>query len=397
MVPMRAGLALSVLALLAALVPAGVSPARAQTISEAEEEADAARRQVDEAYRVVSEAVADRDAVESELFDALVRYQAAVRAVADANGRLDTVAQALARAEAGAVGVADALRDQAVQAYVEAVTNPASMVVVSDDVETAMLMGQALGADQVRQRETLNDLAAQQAELERLRSDFEAERAEVEELEATLADETRHLEDVFSRADEAVAAAYRDATAADAAYRNALSDVERARAAATTTTSPPPTPDTTDAQPPPSSTDTTDGPPSDDPTTTTTVASPSDPEPEAPQEDGSGSDGPDIGPGAERWRSLVASHFPAERVEEALAIIQCESHGDPDAVNAYSGASGLFQFLPGTWAVASVSAGVGGRSVFDAEANVIAAAWLSGYYESNGDDPWAPWTCRLHL
>ncbi len=77
--------------------------------------------------------------------------------------------------------------------------------------------------------------------------------------------------------------------------------------------------------------------------------------------------------------------------------MQCESLGDPEAYNPSSGASGLFQFLSGTWAVASVSAGVGDRSVFDGEANIIAASWLAEYYRSRGYDPWRPWTCRKYL
>lgn len=400
MVPTRVALALSVLALLAVTIPIGVGTARAQTVSEAEDGVEQARRQVDDAYDVVSEAVADRDAVEGELFDALKRYDRAVRAVAEANGRLDTVAQALARAEAGAAGVSEALRDQAVQAYVEAVTNPASMVVVSDDVETAMVMGQALGEDQTRQRQELVGLAAQQAELERLRTEYEAERAEVSSMESELAEETAHLEDVFARADDAVAAAYQEAAAADSAYRQALSDVERVRAAATTTTSQPePQPDS-EAPEGPSAAD------ENDPPTTTTSAGTTattdgdqvgTPDTTAPPAPSPARERPTVSPSAERWRSLVAAYFPGSMVEDALVIIQCESHGDPDAVNPYSGASGLFQFIPGTWAVASVSAGVGGASVFDPEANIAAAAWMTGYYQSNGDDPWAAWTCREHL
>ncbi len=80
-----------------------------------------------------------------------------------------------------------------------------------------------------------------------------------------------------------------------------------------------------------------------------------------------------------------------------MYIMQCESLGDPEAVNPYSGASGLFQFMPGTWAVASVKAGVDDRSVFDGEANIIAASWLAEYYRSRGLDPWRPWTCRYYL
>ncbi len=69
-----------------------------------------------------------------------------------------------------------------------------------------------------------------------------------------------------------------------------------------------------------------------------------------------------------------------ELVDDALAVLRCESNGDPDAYNPYSGASGLFQFLPSTWATVSVRAGFGGASVFDANANTGTAAWLSNYY-----------------
>jgi soluble lytic murein transglycosylase-like protein len=93
----------------------------------------------------------------------------------------------------------------------------------------------------------------------------------------------------------------------------------------------------------------------------------------------------------------VEIHFAPDLSEHALEIMQCESLGDPNAVNPYSGASGLFQFMPGTWAVASVQAGVGDRSVFDGEANIIAASWLAEYYRPRGLDPWRPWVCRYYL
>jgi soluble lytic murein transglycosylase-like protein len=70
--------------------------------------------------------------------------------------------------------------------------------------------------------------------------------------------------------------------------------------------------------------------------------------------------------------------------------MDCESGGDPNAYNEASGASGLFQFLPGTWASASVSAGWAGADVFDGEANIAVAAWLSG--SSTG--PWSHWNCK---
>jgi hypothetical protein len=48
----------------------------------------------------------------------------------------------------------------------------------------------------------------------------------------------------------------------------------------------------------------------------------------------------------ERWRSLVARYFRPEDVDKALYVIQYESGGNPNAVNAQSGAAGLFQILP---------------------------------------------------
>jgi len=99
-------------------------------------------------------------------------------------------------------------------------------------------------------------------------------------------------------------------------------------------------------------------------------------------------------PGVERWRNLVAQHFPASRVEEAMSIMDCESGGDPTARNPRSGAAGLYQFLPRTWSHASAQAGVGHLSVEDPEANIAAAAWLTEYSVSRGNRAWSHWTCR---
>ena len=65
----------------------------------------------------------------------------------------------------------------------------------------------------------------------------------------------------------------------------------------------------------------------------------------------------------------------------ALRVAKCESNYNPYAVNRSSGAAGLFQFLPSTWAASPYHA----QSVFDPSANSHAAAWL---YQRSGPGQW---------
>lgn len=97
---------------------------------------------------------------------------------------------------------------------------------------------------------------------------------------------------------------------------------------------------------------------------------------------------------SEEWRSLVEQYFASGLVDDALAVIECESRGDPLAYNPASGASGLFQFIPSTWAWASEAAGFAGASPFDPTANVGTAAWLAQRSIDQGRSPWAHWTCK---
>lgn len=70
----------------------------------------------------------------------------------------------------------------------------------------------------------------------------------------------------------------------------------------------------------------------------------------------------------------------------AWRVSWCESRWRPDAYNRWSGASGLYQFLPSTWA--ATPQGRAGLSPFDAYANAGAAAWL---YRTYGP---SQWSCR---
>ena len=58
--------------------------------------------------------------------------------------------------------------------------------------------------------------------------------------------------------------------------------------------------------------------------------------------------------------------------EDMLRVARCESVLDPNAVNASSNASGLFQFLPSTWATTPYA----DQDIFDPVANAEAAAWM---------------------
>nr|BBH93446.1 hypothetical protein KTA_16450 [Thermogemmatispora argillosa] len=71
---------------------------------------------------------------------------------------------------------------------------------------------------------------------------------------------------------------------------------------------------------------------------------------------------------------------------QALSVAQCESGLNPYATNSSSGAAGLFQFLPSTWATTSQAA----YSPYNAAANIRAA------YEVFARDgfSWREWSCQ---
>lgn len=68
-------------------------------------------------------------------------------------------------------------------------------------------------------------------------------------------------------------------------------------------------------------------------------------------------------------------------VQWAMNVAWCESRYHPNSVNSSSGASGLFQFLPSTWAFSPYAS----YSPFDPKYNALAAAWL---YHRDGPSQW---------
>jgi hypothetical protein len=73
---------------------------------------------------------------------------------------------------------------------------------------------------------------------------------------------------------------------------------------------------------------------------------------------------------------------------QLLRVAWCESRYNAYAVNARSGAAGLFQFMPATWAANSVRAGYAGASVFDAVANANVAAYMFAHGQAS------QWSCK---
>jgi len=68
----------------------------------------------------------------------------------------------------------------------------------------------------------------------------------------------------------------------------------------------------------------------------------------------------------------------------AMRVAWCESRYHPNSINTESGASGLFQFMPGTWQGTPWAS----QSPFDPVANAQAAAWLYNRYGPGR------WTCQ---
>jgi hypothetical protein len=77
-------------------------------------------------------------------------------------------------------------------------------------------------------------------------------------------------------------------------------------------------------------------------------------------------------------------HVPGGATK-ALAIANRESHFDPGAYNAYSGAAGIYQHLSRYWPGRAYTFGFKGYSAFNARANIIVTMRMVTRYG------WSPW------
>lgn len=392
---LRLSPALLAFSVLISFVAISGSVARAQSTEEAEDAAEEAQRRASAASGLVDEAVANREELERQLADSIIRLNELTAELSAVGADIDRIASQVGYADVELAGIQSDIEHQAVNTYMTALASPSVSVVNTGTVEEAMVASSVMQDVVGDSRQNVGQLAAKRKDLIALQEEFQADQERYRELQEAVDEEVARYTALYEEADAGVAAAIREAESADKAYRAALSAVELAKAkdaerrrqesrnaanpTTTTTTPPDSTSPTTPSTDPPSPTTTA-------PPTTSTTSS----------DDGGG--GPwDHPPEVERWRSLVQQFFPSNRVEEALRIIDCESNGDPNATNPYSGAGGLFQFLPSTWASASTQAGYAGYSVYDPEANIATAAWLANRYREMGYDYWHPWNCKREL
>ncbi len=318
------------------VVPLVGGLARASELDDARSEAEAAEAARDRAAAENDDARAVRDELGAQVVDALGRLRQANEDADLAASRHLGLIEEITELEERAANLRSAIQDSAVEAYMRSALGSGLLMWNADSFEEVALLTETAREAAVTTRSEIATLDLTRTALGSARLAAEEESARSAQFRASAASIHDELEALFGQADAVAAATLANLELTEIAYARALTELEAAerRAAALA--------------------------------------------------------------GVLHWRPLVETYFPPDLVEEALRVMRCESSGNPDAVNASSGASGLFQFLDTTWAWAAPQAGMAGRSRFDAEANVASAAWLVDY-TIRTDHPrgrWAHWTCQ---
>jgi hypothetical protein len=323
--------------LLPVVIPGGVLGAGAQT------EVDRAAGEVARAAAERAEARNMVDSWAARRGSAQDRIIATLFSLGQTNQQLEQVAfevfdlrQEILVAEARVSHLREITETRAVEAYMSGAAGGVLSIWTASNFEQTALLAETAASAQRADEIELTNLANERQHLVDLQDGYEARQARLGALREDIAQEREALFELFATIDAAYLASYAGLQRADAGYQQAVSEAEaaaRRRAARA---------------------------------------------------------------GVESWRPLVQQYFPEFLVEEALRVMACESRGNPDAVHPESDATGLFQFLAGTWAFSSIQAGFPGASRFDAEANVAAAAWLVDYSTRTGHPggAWGHWVCQ---
>ncbi len=333
MKPSRTALALVMLLALVVSLP---------VVGSAQSELEDARRRAAEAEAEQRRAQTGAEAAESARMDLAGRVDAALAAYQDANGELESLGLSLAGlrhqidvTEDEVATLREIAHEQAAQAYMRTIGG-GSPVFLSSSFEEMAVMSESIGRASDDNLLTYEILETRRAELTELRLGYQDEKDRMAVLNDQLSEKLVELEALFAEADSRMLDAFRNLAEVDAAYAAAQAALAEAQRKYRWTGS------------------------------------------------------------VEQWRPLVEQYFPAERVQEAMRVMACESGGNPNAKNPTSTATGLFQFLTGTWAWSSVSAGWSGYSRLDPEANIAVAAWLvdRSVRTNHPGGAWGHWECQ---
>lgn len=275
--------------------------------------------------------------------DLEIRLSVTLQTYQRVNGELETLGLQLAgeRADmdvirAEVIALDDEAQARAVGAYIRSVAVPGNSMFLTGNFESLSVANETIRRASELDEGLFEQLDSRRADLAEHTVELQSGLDELALLNDELDAARIELDELFTLADARVAEAFRTLEAADEAYRVAQADLKETQAKYRWTGS------------------------------------------------------------VEQWRWLVEKYFPADRVDEALRVMACESRGNPNAKNSSSSATGLFQFLDRTWAWMSVMSGWGGYSRLDPEANVAVAAYLVDFSIRSGHPggAWGHWECK---
>jgi hypothetical protein len=309
-----------------------------------------AETELEKAERLAAETQRSRNVAESAYVtdratasDLEVRLSVTLETYQRVNAELENLGLQLAgeRADmdvirAEVIALDNEAQERAVGAYIRSLAAPGSSMFLSGTFESLSVANETIKRASELDESLFEQLDSRRADLAEHTIELQSGLDDLALLNDELAAARIELDELFTLADARVAEAFRNLEAADEEYRAAQADLKEAQAKYRWTGS------------------------------------------------------------VEQWRWLVEKYFPADRVDEALRVMACESRGNPNAKNPSSSATGLFQFLDGTWAWMSVMSGWGGYSRLDPEANTAVAAYLMNFSIRSGHPggAWGHWECK---
>ena len=319
-----------------AVIPGSLTVLAQTEVDRAADRADRADAERAEAQKAVDSWAARRGTVQDQIVAALFALEQANTQLEQTTFEFCDLQEQILTAETRIRHLRNVTETRAIEAYMNGTASGLFSVWSASNFEQSVLLEEAAASARQAEAQELSALAAERDHLATLRDGFTHTQERLRTLKEDIGSQSLTLRELFEVVDSQYSKSFENLRRADAAYQQALTEWEgaqRRRAARA---------------------------------------------------------------GVEPWRPLVQLYFPPELVEQALLVMRCESGGNPDAVHPESDATGLFQFLAGTWTFSSVNAGFPGSSRFDAEASVAAAAWLVDYSIRTGHPggAWGHWVCQ---